>query len=259
MNRVKILIAHPGKQHSFQMAEAIASNPGYDITYITTIYDKSKSLLMKLIKLISSPKNKERANLRKSEILKENQVITFYSFSGLFRIFLAHYDKSQKHFHKMTCFLADKFGKKVAKYAINNNFDIIVTYDTFSEICYKYIDEHSNKKKIIKVMDASAANLAYQKEIFEKDLKQNPDYSKKLISEVGFTMNSKRQKKYIDEARRADYIISASNFSKESYISVGVPKEKIFVCPYGIDISKFLESKKEKKEDIVKFVFLGRN
>lgn len=258
MNRVKILIAHPGKQHSFQMAEAIASNPIYDVTYITTIYDKNKSWLMRLIKLISSPKNKERANSRKSEVLTENQVITFYSFYGLIRIFLAHYDKSQKYFHKMTCFLADKFGKKVAKYAINNNFDIVVTYDTFSEACYKYIDKYSNK--IIKVMDASAANLAYQKEIFEKDLKENPDYAKKLLSEVGFTMNSKRQKYYVDETKRADYIISASNFSKESYRRFGVPEENIFVCPYGIDTSKFFfKSKIEKKEDIVKFVFLGRN
>ena len=93
MKKVKIVIAHPGKQHSIQFAEAVNNN-NFDMTYITTVYDSKSSFLMRLVKLLSSSKNKQRANARKSNILKDGQVKTFYSFIGLFRIFLAHYDKS---------------------------------------------------------------------------------------------------------------------------------------------------------------------
>ena len=234
MKKIKVLVGHPGKQHSLKLAEAILNDSKYDLIYATTVYDKKNSFFMRIVKAILSSKNKERANARKSELLEDSQVITFCSILGLFRIFLAHYDKSQKYFQKMTCYLGDVFGLKMAKYAIKNDIDIIITYDTFSQKCYEYID-HYAKKRIIKVMDASAANLSYQKKIFEKDMKCSPEFAEKLKQEISFTLNDERQNYYIDEAKRADYIIAASEFSKKSYVAVGAPKKNVFVCPYGMD------------------------
>ena len=45
MKKVKIVIAHPGKQHSIQFAEAV-NNSNFDMTYITTVYDSKSSFLM---------------------------------------------------------------------------------------------------------------------------------------------------------------------------------------------------------------------
>ena len=255
MKKIKILIAHPGKQHSIQFAEAVNISK-FDMTYITTVYDSKKSILMRLVKLFSSSKNKQRANARKSNILKDGQVKTFYSFIGLIRIFLAHYDKSLVFFHKATVFLSKLFGEKVAEYAIDNNVDVVVSYDTFSGDLFKKLSK--NNQKIIKLMDASAANLAYQKQIFEKDMELTPEYADKLLSEVSYTMEDKRNKLYIDEAKDADYIIVASEFSKRSYVSVGVSPDKIFVCPYAIDIAKFEYKKvRNRKNKEIVFTFLG--
>lgn len=255
MKKVKIVIAHPGKQHSIQFAEAV-NNSNFDMTYITTVYDSKASFLMKLVKLVSSSKNKQRANARKSNILKDGQVKTFYSFIGLFRIFLAHYDKSLVLFHKATVFLSKLFGEKVAEYAIDNNVDVVVSYDTFSGDLFRKLSKYN--QKIIKVMDASAANLAYQKQIFEKDIELTPEYADKLLSEVSYTMEDNRNKLYIEEAKNADYIIVASEFSKRSYVSVGVSPDKIFVCPYAIDIAKFEYKKvRNRKNKEIVFTFLG--
>lgn len=255
MKKIKVLVGHPGKQHSLRLAEAILNDSKYELIYATTIYDKKSSFLMKVVKTISSSKNKERANARKSELLEDSQVVTFCSILGLFRIFLAHYDKSQKWFQKMTCYLGDIFGVKIAKYAINNDINIIITYDTFSEKCYEYIDRYA-KKRIIKVMDASAANLSYQKGIFEKDMKCSPEFATKLKQEISYTLNDERQNYYIDEAKRSDYIIAASEFSKKSYISVGVPEENVFVCPYGMNSLNYEERHISKSDELV-FTFMG--
>ena len=40
---MKIIVAHPGKQHSFRTAQALKQN-GDLFMYITTIYDKPGSL-----------------------------------------------------------------------------------------------------------------------------------------------------------------------------------------------------------------------
>ena len=255
MKKIKVLVGHPGKQHSLKLAEAILNDSKYDLIYATTVYDKKNSFFMRFVKAILSSKNKERANARKSELLEDSQVITFCSILGLFRIFLAHYDKSQKYFQKMTCYLGDVFGLKMAKYAIKNDIDIIITYDTFSQKCYEYID-HYAKKRIIKVMDASAANLSYQKKIFEKDMKCSPEFAEKLKQEISFTLNDERQNYYIDEAKRADYIIAASEFSKKSYVAVGVPKKNVFVCPYGMDSLNYEEKHIGKTDELV-FTVMG--
>lgn len=155
----------------------------------------------------------------------------------------------------MTCYLGDVFGMKMAKYAIKNDIDIIITYDTFSQKCYEYID-HYAKKRIIKVMDASAANLSYQKKIFEKDMKCSPEFAEKLKQEISFTLNDERQNYYIDEAKRADYIIAASEFSKKSYVAVGVPQKNVFVCPYGMDSLNYEEKHIGKTDELV-FTFMG--
>jgi hypothetical protein len=255
MKKIKVLVGHPGKQHSLKLAEAILNDSKYDLIYATTVYDKKNSFFMRFVKAILSSKNNERANARKSELLEDSQVITFCSILGLFRIFLAHYDKSQKYFQKMTCYLGDVFGMKMAKYAIKNDIDIIITYDTFSQKCYEYID-HYAKKRIIKVMDASAANLSYQKKIFEKDMKCSPEFAEKLKQEISFTLNDERQNYYIDEAKRADYIIAASEFSKKSYVAVGVPQKNVFVCPYGMDSLNYEEKHIGKTDELV-FTFMG--
>lgn len=255
MEKIKILVAHPGKQHSLKLAEAISKNDKFDVTYATTVYDKNSSIMMKLVKLVSSKNNKERANARKSNCLNENKVKMFYPFLGLIRIFLAHYDKKQYYFQKATCLLGNIFGKKVAKYAIKNDIDVIISFDTFSKASFEYLDNHS-RKKIVKIMDASAANLAYQKKIFEEDMKKTPNFAEKLKEEIAFTLDSNRQNYYIEEAQRADYIIAASTFSKRSYVSVGVPEDAIFVCPYGIECSEYMYEKK-KNRNLLTFTFMG--
>ena len=95
MEKIKILVAHPGKQHSLKLAEAISKNDKFDVTYATTVYDKNSSIMMKLVKLVSSKNNKERANARKSNCLNENKVKMFYPFLGLIRIFLRAWTASR--------------------------------------------------------------------------------------------------------------------------------------------------------------------
>lgn len=254
MRKIKILVAHPGKQHSFELARAINKNDCFELIYATSVYYKSNSKLMKIINCFSSSKTKERLNNRKSSTLNDDQVIQFYELLGLFRIFLAHYDKKQKLFHKCTCIMANLFGKKVAKYAIKNKVDIVICYDTFSKKCFEYLNKKN--KNIIKIMDASAANLIYQRNIYVNDMKKTPLFKNKLLSEIDFTLNEKMQEYYKKEIDLTDYIISASEFTKKSYVYSDFDPNNIFVCPYGINMFEFKNKPKQLGEK-VNFIFLG--
>lgn len=47
------------------------------------------------------------------------------------------------------------------------------------------------------------------------------------------------QKRLILELEQCDYLVVASNFLKQSYIEMGFDGDKIFVLPYGVNLSRF--------------------
>ena len=91
----KIIIAHPGRQHSFRVASELKKNDLL-FKYITTVYDKDSSHIMKIVKKFISGDNLRRANGRKNEDISDEDVIQFCEISGLIEILLARFDKKKK-------------------------------------------------------------------------------------------------------------------------------------------------------------------
>ena len=63
-NSMKIIVAHPGRQHSFRVAKAL-KDTGLLYKYATTVYNKDSSLLMRFVKLFLGKNNYARAQRRK--------------------------------------------------------------------------------------------------------------------------------------------------------------------------------------------------
>ena len=73
MDRVyNIIVAHPGKQHSFQTAIAM-DKKGYLKYYVTSVYNKKGSLTRFLEKHVNGDLKKKLKN-RCSDIIPENKV-----------------------------------------------------------------------------------------------------------------------------------------------------------------------------------------
>ena len=94
--------------------------------YVTTIYDKDSSLLMKIVKKFLSNDNLKRANGRKKPDLEENDVKQYYLFGALIEAFLSRVDKTHYIYRLMQRYDAKRFGIKVAKLAIKENADAVI-------------------------------------------------------------------------------------------------------------------------------------
>ena len=81
-NNLKIIVAHPGKQHSFRVATALEKK-GMLFKYATTVYDKKSSLLMRVVKMFLNKDNAQRANGRKCPFIPDEKVVQFCEFEGL--------------------------------------------------------------------------------------------------------------------------------------------------------------------------------
>lgn len=238
----KIVVAHPFKQHSIRLSEALYKS-NYLYMFITNVYDKDSSIYMRIIRKALGKNNLKRLQNHSSKILPDDKVLLLYQFQGLICTFLGRI-KFFKPVYKWLCNrLTRRFGIAVAKYVIRNNIDIIVMYDTLAKDCFEYLDKHN--AKVIKILDMSSVNQVFFKKIYDKDLKLAPEFANSLV-----TYNSIGDEKFLDDCLKeielADYFLSPSSFVTKSLLYSKIKEDKIFKCPYGCNFkpsNKYIKHK----------------
>ncbi len=225
---MKVIVAHPGQQHSYQTATALKKN-GFLYKYITTVYNKNKSVTRSICYILRG-NLKRRALNRRCEELDDIDIIQFCELAGIILLVLQRIDKKGFIYSKWAAHITKKFGVKLAKYAIKHKVDAIIVYDTQGLYTGRYLRKKNSNIKLI--MDVSAANLEYMREIYKKDMEICPEFREKMIAERGYLWDEKIMNWYREELLYPDSFLVASQFVKKSLVSKGI-QQKIFICPYG--------------------------
>lgn len=250
----KIIVAHPGRQHSFMTAGELKKE-GLLFKYITTVYNSESSLLMRLIRKCVSGDDLKRAEGRRTEMLQDTDVLRFCEIAGLIEVFLARYDKKDRLYTLWHNLTSDRFGKKVAKYAIKNKADAVILYDTNALTAFSVLREKA--PGIARIMDVSAANRAYMKTVYEQDFLKNPAFADKLRTETRHVWNKRLLSRLEKEISLTQYFLAPSLFVKESLNYSGVKDEQIAICPYGTNFPVCRQTRKLKPEGPLEAVYVG--
>lgn len=249
----KIIVAHPNRQHSFKLATAL-KNDGILFKYITTVYDKESSLMMKITKKIIKGNDLKRANGRRCENLNDEDIIQFCEIGGFIELLLMRIDKSKKIYTWWNRRLFDKFGKKVAMYAISNNVDAVIMYDSTAQKCFEILKKRAPHIK--RIMDSSTANRQYIKALFEEEIQKTSDDS--YLLENDYLWDKLYMNKMEKEINDTQHYLVPSKFVKDSFIFSNVNSECIHIIPYGSNITTSYEDKNNEKYDILKFLYVGQ-
>lgn len=250
-NTYKVLVAHPGKQHSMQTAVALENN-GYLYKYVTCVYDKPHSITNILAKVLRGD-DRKKANSRKNEQLPDEKIVLFCEFSALILLLISRIIFLKKFYGKVNQYIMDRFGLKVAKYAIKNNIDILIMYDTTSNKSFEYIKKNASHIKC--VLDVTIANRIYNKKIYENDIELTNDNMIKKEQEYLWKKNGLLQ--YYREVVLCDYCLVASEFVRKSVRYVDVADEKIKILRYGVDMEKFKFENKSEKSGPLNLLYVG--
>lgn len=249
---MKIIVAHPGRQHSYRLASALKKNEMLAY-YCTTIYDKESSGLMKFVKRFLSKDNLKRANGRRNPDLEDNDVIQYCEFGGMVEAFLARVDKTHKIYTAVQQYNANRFGKKVAKLAIKNKVDAVICYDTNSLACFKYLSK--NAPHIIRIQDVSHSARPFEKKLFEEEIERSGNLDFK--SEDVMLWNKRFLNKAREEIAVTQYFLVPSQFVKKGLVFCGVESDNIFVVPYGANVESDIVREQKGTDDTVNFLFVG--
>jgi glycosyltransferase involved in cell wall biosynthesis len=247
----KVIVAHPGKQHVFQLVTALKEQ-GIMYRFITMVYDKEDSITSKL-KHILRGTNQKKAASRKSAILDDHEVLLFDEFLGLFLIVVNKLRVSKKVSSYFSDRVHSRFAMKVAKYALANNVDAVVMYDSNVYGAFDYIKKYSPQTKCI--LDVTIAARPVMKDIYIRDMYLTMD--KFLKKEQIFLWDEKKILNFRNEFLVSDYMLVGSEFVKNSIITITGQSEKIIKIPYGVDINQFRISKKDNLNGPLRLFFVG--
>lgn len=251
---MKVLIAHPAQQHSYELATAL-KRAGHTVVYSTTVYYKKRNMTSIFAALLKGD-NRKRAESRNCASLLDNEVVQFAEGFGLLKLLCSKVSFLKKYYENLKYFTADIFAKRVARFVLKNEFDVIITYDDSSPILFEILKKNNYPAK--RVLDMSAANLLYMKEIYEEDLKLAPTFAKRLLLEKHLVWDKKIQKRAQKEIDLSDYFMVPSEFVMRSLKYSGVRDEQFIRCTYGVDISKFLNKERiNPPMNPLKFVYVG--
>lgn len=253
MNNPKIIVAHPGRQHSFRVATALKKS-GMLYKYATTVYNKDNSLLMKLTKLFLGEENVKRANRRKCPMVDDSEVLQFCEFEGLLLLLLLRLDKTHKLSNAFTRFVSHRFQKKLANYIIKNKVDVVISYDAASDILFSILKEKA--PNVIRIMDNAQSNRHYMYHSYQENIDCCGPFIKTLEA-CGFITDEKTSLKFGEEVKLATHHIVASSYSERALTFEGIDINTIYKIPYGVDQNKFVEPERVYENGKINVLFMG--
>lgn len=226
-----IAVIHPFQQHSFKTAAAVKKS-GYNIKYITTVYDKKGSLTHFGLSLLKG-NNRTRAERRKTADLSDNEVVLKCELLELLLLILQRVDKKEYWYSKIYQLLLKRFSKSVFKYINKEKINIIILYDIVSADLIHEIKKHGLQTKII--LDMSAPYYNYMESQFRRDMKVNSENRIETEKLLENPLQAYKRKYSAYEIKEADAFLVASDYTRRSLVDSGIDNHRIFTCRYGID------------------------
>jgi len=128
---------------------------------------------------------------------------------------------------------------------ILTNYDFNVLHTWLNQSLFTM--ETARKKKAKIILECGSTHPEFRTELFEKEYKK--------LGLKNYKINKKELKRALSEIRTADFILTPSNFSANTFKDKNIPKNKVFVIPRGVNLSRFKPA--EKQEYPIKVVFAG--
>lgn len=254
-HQIKVMVAHPEQQHSYRLAAAL-DRAGMLDCYVTTVYYGPRSLT-KLVASILPHRWGEKARSRRCAELSDAKVIQLCEGEGLLKLLCQNVPIMRRWYYKAKLHVADRFSVKVARLALKRGVDAVIVFDGTSPILFEAL--RRDAPEVIRILDMSAANTLYMRQIYEHDLELQPDYADMLKGERQIVWNPERAERSEREIKAAQHFLCGSEFVIRSLAYSGVDADCCDVCPYGVDSEQFVYMPHEapRKDQPIRCIFVG--
>ncbi|MBU1109746.1 MAG: glycosyltransferase family 4 protein [Candidatus Riflebacteria bacterium] len=245
----KIIVAHPGTQHSYQTAFGI-QEAGMLQRYMTSFYYKKLGFVARFISFLPArfmEKIKREFLRRRKEELDDSLIQTFPIPELIY--LLSTKAKILKNWSNKILYWRNKiFDEKIARMVLASRPDAVICYDSCSIQTFKACKNIGS----IAILDQSIGHIKTGVNILHEEALLHPEFADTLATNTPDWLIEQCTL----EALAADKIMVASEYVKESLIKNGVSPLRIIINPYGADITRFYPALK-RDENIFRILFVG--
>ncbi len=245
----KIVIAHPGTQHSAELAYALKEK-GLLYKFYTSIFYSSSSKLYSVIKFLPRKmKNRiEKLLSTRSSKYELDEYVEEDPVISSFCLFISRIFKN-KLISKYLNFFTDRyFDQQVSKKIKNLNIQFFIGYETSCLRSFSIC----KAKGVRCILDLAGLHWSFQDK-YDQNNYSNNIFLNKLNLDLNNNITNIKNK----ELGLADIIIVPSALSKDLLINNGISAEKLRLVPYGVDINFYNFLNRSKTINKIKILYVG--
>jgi glycosyltransferase involved in cell wall biosynthesis len=245
----RVLIFHPGTQHSHQTALAF-QNAGLLAWYATEIFYRPDRWPYKALVFVPG---RARRRIEKELRRRQHPLInpaflrTFGGWEWIERISMRLGLRGVEHYANEWGNI--QFGHKVARLAVRDHVDCVWGFDTASLVTFTEAKTHgircvleqtiAHPRKWNRILTEERRNVGYAFDPYPRP------YPERDLLRVDA------------EIRLSDQVVCGSEFAKQTMIEEGVNPDKITVIPYGVDADLFVPRYRPQKDGELRLLFVG--
>ncbi len=248
-SQMRVMVAHPGTQHSYATALAL-QHAGMLDRYLTTFYYKVPSLFSSILHFLPSGlQNKFGRELmrRRVDALDQDR-IQIYPLIELTRIAAIRAGQSDIA-GRMIQWRNRSFDKKVARLVKKSAPNAVICYDTCAIETFRACKQTST----LGMLDQTTGYIKSAMRIMEEEEALHPEFTDSIrVNIPGWVVE-----RCDEETAAADVVLAASEYVRTTLIENSVPAAKIELLPYGADTSRFSPPSVKREGDVFRILYVG--
>lgn len=247
---MRILVGHPGRQHSFRLAVAV-KQAGMLERYATTVYQGERSIT-RLITPLLRGLPRERVEKRRIVGFSRSDILQYGELGELLRMIAAVFDPYGALSKLLMRATSHYFQLRVARYAIKHAVDAVIMYDTNASTCFKILKRRA--PNILRLMDHAHPGRGALHHVYQGLLPTCGPFVGTLTER--FIFDKEAANRASQEIALGHYHIVASSFSKRCAVASGAVAERVAIVPYGVDLETFRPHAKQPSSHL-RCLFVG--
>lgn len=248
---MKVIVSHPGKQHSYRTAEAL-NNTNKLMYYVTSVYNAPGHITHILYSLTKGDIKKKIAG-HYIDSISQNKIVIFKEWLGIIVLIIMKIPYINRFYNRLNNILNDEFARKMVSFVEKKQPSAIISYDYNSALLFEELEKRS--PDIIRILDVSIAARPFMKNVFQRDYEQTKEQA--LLTDYPEIWNEDSLERVYREIDKADYFLVPSQIVKKSLLFCGVEESKIKIVPYGVDCSQFNYVARTFHNGALRLIFVG--
>ena len=248
-----VLVAHPGTQHSYELAFALYRARMLE-RYVTGFYYKEATAWGRAIRISSKaiPPAMRRRLLGRSKMGLPSDRVIVHPFAELLYVgccrlpWLRRYASRVLEWRNDHC---DEFAGRIVRQI---EPAAVVCYNS----CALKTFQQAQSFGALRILDQSIGHLSSGLDLFREEAERSPEFAEDERIDAPQRLIERCE----EETSLADIILAGSEYVKTTLVAHGVLPSRIRVVPYGVDIAMFVAppAQKRTRRRGLRLLFVGQ-